>query len=199
MKKSIMIVCSILLTSCIISALLLINPFSHSVQASTISQSTTIKELSSTVHELSTQVITLETNLSNSKTLLNQATTRLAELENQHKQIENLLVDYYIDKLRDTTYIDIYNEEYIYYIAPERLGQIGKAAIPKLIDQLQTSDDYERALALYGLLLASQHDNVKEIVGDDYIPTHLDFDARNHPAQVEKALAWWEKYQSAFN
>ena len=44
---------------------------------------------------------------------------------------------------------------------------VGKPAIPGLIEKLETDDDYERALALYALLLASQHENVKEFTNGE--------------------------------
>lgn len=107
-------------------------------------------------------------------------------------------VDYYISKLADKNFIKTYNEDYIWYTAAEELGAIGKDAIAPLMKKLDTTDDYERALALYALLLASQNENVKSFTGGDYIEVNLDFDAATHPEAVAKAKAWWEKYKDNF-
>lgn len=107
-------------------------------------------------------------------------------------------VSYYIDKLSDKSFIKTYNEDYVWYTAAEELGAIGKDAIPPLIQKLDTTDDYERALALYALLLASQNENVKSFTGGEYIEVNLDFDAATHPEAVAKAKAWWEKYKDNF-
>ncbi|NLO98694.1 MAG: hypothetical protein GX386_00160, partial [Clostridiaceae bacterium] len=59
-------------------------------------------------------------------------------------------------------------------------------------------DDYERALALYALLLATQHDNVKSFTDGEYIIVNLDFNKENHPEMVDIAIAWWNKYKDNF-
>lgn len=107
-------------------------------------------------------------------------------------------VDFYMDRLKDKTYTAVYGDGYTWYTAAEELGKIGKAAIPKLMDRLGTQDDYERALVLYALLLASQHENVKGFANGEYIDVNLDFDPSNHKELVERAKAWWEKYKSHF-
>lgn len=107
-------------------------------------------------------------------------------------------VEFYLDKLKDKEFTGIYNEEYTWYTAAEELGMIGKPAIPGLIEKLDTQDDYERALALYALLLATQQDNVKSFTNGEYINVNLDFNKDNHPEMVDKALSWWGKYKSNF-
>lgn len=199
MKKSYLIVfCYFILTCCIVSFLLIINPFSGTLKASTLSQPNKLEQLQSTADHITIQLNSLERDLSESMEILQECENRLTTLENNANTVQSLLIDYYMDKLSDPTYTSIYNEEYVYYTAAEQLGQIGKMAIPPLIDQLDTSDDYERALVLYALLLASQDDTVKIFTNGEYIHTNLDFDARNHPGQVEIALQWWEKYKSYF-
>lgn len=177
---------------------LLINPFSSTLEASTVNQVHNIKELETTSHNISDKIDALQTNLSIYANALNDFEKRLTKIEQQTIELETYLTDYYIDKLSDPTYTDIYNEEYIYYTAAENLGQIGKPAIPKLISRLQTPDDYERALVLYALLLASQDDSVQAFAGNNYIDVNLDFDARNHPEKVKIAYNWWDKYKSYF-
>lgn len=107
-------------------------------------------------------------------------------------------VEFYLDKLKDKEFTGIYNEEYTWYTAAEELGMIGKPAIPGLIEKLDTQDDYERALALYALLLATQQDNVKSFTNGEYINVNLDFNKDNHPEMVDKALSWWNKYKNNF-
>lgn len=199
MKKQVIIMlCYATLALCILTCFLLIHPFTAPLEASTLTQSNDLKELELTVTNISDQINNLQTNFATYEKSLDDFDARLTQLEIQTTDMESFLVDYYIDKLSDPTYTSIYNEDNIYYTAAENLGHIGKAAIPKLIQKLDTSDDYERALALYALLLASQSDNVKEFAGNDYINVNLDFDARNHPAKVSIALEWWEKYKSNF-
>lgn len=199
MKKSIIIsVCYFVLFACIITCLLLIHPYSTTLEAATFDQFDTLQDLRLATENLSTQLTHLEGNMVSYETALNKIDKRLVDIDDRHNELETLLLDYYMNQLKDSTYTSTYNEEYTYYIAAENLGQIGKPAIPKLIEKLSTEDDYERALVLYALLLASQADNVKAFAGSDYIQTSLDFDSRNHPAQVKIAMAWWEKYSGYF-
>lgn len=114
------------------------------------------------------------------------------------EQLVDRAVRYYIDKLNDKTYTGTYGEGFTWYTAAEELGKIGKPAIPYLIDKLSTTDDYERSLTLYALLLATQQENVKAFAGNEYINVNLDFDASHHPDMVKTAMDWWEKYKSNF-
>lgn len=107
-------------------------------------------------------------------------------------------VEFYLEKLKDKEFTGIYNEEYTWYTAAEELGMIGKPAIPGLIEKLETEDDYERALALYALLLATQQDNVKSFTNGEYINVNLDFNKDNHPEMVDMAMSWWNKYKNNF-
>lgn len=105
---------------------------------------------------------------------------------------------FYIHKLKDEDYTSTYGDGQnikIWYTAAEELGQIGKPAIPFLIKNLHTKNDYERALTLYALLLATQHENVKEFSHGSYINVNLEFDTENHEEYVKKANSWWEKYK----
>ncbi|MBU3804842.1 MAG: hypothetical protein H9872_08830 [Candidatus Cellulosilyticum pullistercoris] len=199
MKKSIIIsVCYFVLFTCIITCFLLIHPYSTTLEAATFDQVDTLQDLRLTTEDLSTQLTHIKENMASYEKTLSEIDKRLTAIDDRQEELTTLLVDYYINQLKDPTYTDIYNEEYTYYIAAESLGQIGKPAIPKLIEKLSTEDDYERALTLYALLLASQADNVKAFAGNDYIQTYLDFDSRNHPELIKIAKAWWEKYSSYF-
>ena len=199
MKKSIIVtLCNFVLVCCIVACLLLVHPYSSNIEAATFNQLTSLDELELMTQTLSSDLKKIENNMASYEETLSGFTQRLDEIAENQETLENLLVDYYISELSNPNYYSIYNEDYIYYTAAESLGQIGKPAIPPLIEKLSTTDDYERALVLYALLLASQADDVKAFAGDDYIQTYLDFDSRNHPAQVELALKWWEKYKNHF-
>lgn len=108
-------------------------------------------------------------------------------------------VSYYLSKLGDKSYTGKYGDGYTWYTAAEKLGAMGKPAIPGLIARLDTKDDYERALAFYALLLATQQDNVRSFTNGEYINANLDFNVANHPQMKKKALEWWNKYRLQFN
>ncbi len=107
-------------------------------------------------------------------------------------------VQYNLDKLKDQSYTGTYGDGYTWYTAAEELGAMGKPAIPGLMEKLESKDDYERSLAIYALLLASQHDNVKIFTNGAYLDVNLDFNPDSHPEMIEKAKAWWGKYKDNF-
>lgn len=114
---------------------------------------------------------------------------------------EDDTVKYYLEKLKDKSFTGTYGdgqEPKVWYTAAEELGMLGKPAIPGLIEKLRTDDDYERALALYALLLSSQHENVKEFTNGEYIDVTLDFNPDTHKDMVDKAMTWWNKYKDNF-
>ncbi|SMP68580.1 hypothetical protein [Anoxynatronum buryatiense] len=111
------------------------------------------------------------------------------------RQIKEAEVLYLIEKLKDSGFTRSYGDGHTWYIAAEELGMIGKPAIPYLIENIETQDDYERALTFYALLLASQHENVKEFAGRDYIITYLDFDVERHEEMKKVAYQWWKKHR----
>ncbi len=112
--------------------------------------------------------------------------------ENQNKTGD---IFFYLDKLKDRKFTSTYGDGYIWYTAAEELGKMGKPVIPYLIRNLETNDDYERALTLYALLLATQQDNVKQFTKGDYLKTELDFNPKTHPQKLKMAKDWWEKYK----
>ena len=199
MKKSIIVrMCYFVLFTCIIACFVLIYPYSTALEATTLDQVDVLQNLKKTTENLSRQLTTIEESITSYETTLTDINTRVSDLDTRYNALEPLLINYYMDQLKNPTYTTIYNDDYTHYIAAESLGHIGKPAIPKLIEKLSTEDDYERSLVLYALLLASQADNVKSFTNDDYIQTYLDFDSRNHPALIENVHAWWEKYSSYF-
>lgn len=185
----------VLLIGCLIS---LPSYYSAELHATTFSNAISSTPLSSHTVLISNELKSISQTIESYTEQLTSIEQRLLALEEKNASLESFVVNYYLDKLKDPTYITTYNTDYTYYIAAESLGQMGKPAIPGLIHKLTTPDDYERALVLYALLLASQADNMQEVCGNDYIHTQLDFDARNHPTQVQSVLKWWKKYASYF-
>lgn len=116
-------------------------------------------------------------------------------LKQELEGVKETEVIFYMSKLEDTSFTRPYGEGQTWYIAAESLGMIGKPAIPYLIRNIDTEDDYERTLTFYALLLATQHEKVKEFAGNHYIKTGLEFDVKNHEHMKELALDWWEKYK----
>lgn len=126
-----------------------------------------------------------------------QATHESSSPDTESMTTEEKVV-YYIDKLKDQSFTGIYGDGFTWYTAAEELGTIGKPAIPALIEKLDTKDDYERTLALYALLLATQQENVKTFTNGEYINVNLDFDVDHHPDMVKTAMEWWDKYKSNY-
>lgn len=106
-------------------------------------------------------------------------------------------VRYYISRLPDRDFVDTYGgEEHPrpWYIAAERLGQIGAPAIPPLISRLVTPDEYELMLVLYALMLASQDPALMAATGGDYVELGTVLDPSHNAENRARALAWWERH-----
>lgn len=106
-------------------------------------------------------------------------------------------VRYYISRLPDRDFVDTYGgEEHPrpWYIAAERLGQIGEPAIPPLVSRLDTPDDYELMLVLYALMLASQDPALMDATGGDYVELGTVLDPRYNDENRARALAWWQRH-----
>lgn len=106
-------------------------------------------------------------------------------------------VRYYISRLPDRSFVDTYGgEEHPrpWYIAAERLGQIGEPAIPPLVSRLDTQDEYELMLVLYALMLASQDPALMDATGGDYVELGTVLDPRYNAENRARALAWWQRH-----
>lgn len=106
-------------------------------------------------------------------------------------------IDYYISRLPDRRFVDTYGgKEHPrpWYIAAERLGQIGQPAIPQLVSRLDTPDEYELMLALYALMLASQDPLLMTATGGDYVELGTVLDPRHNADNRARALAWWLRH-----
>ncbi|REL32803.1 HEAT repeat domain-containing protein [Rhodohalobacter sp. SW132] len=105
-------------------------------------------------------------------------------------------IEFYIDKLPDRDFTETYGHGYTWYTAAEELGMIGKPAIPHLIRQLSSDDEYVVMLSLYALQLASQDSAVTEKTGGEYIElegTVLSKESNSRNIQV--AESWWNKHR----
>ncbi|WP_240451336.1 HEAT repeat domain-containing protein [Wenzhouxiangella sp. XN201] len=132
-----------------------------------------------------------------SETVSNTASEEVREgLPTQFESVEDE-VDYYISRLPDRSFFDTYGgEEHPrpWYIAAERLGQIGEPAIPSLVSRLDTSDDYELMLVLYALMLASQDPALMADTDGDYVELGTVLDPRHNAENRDIALAWWQRH-----
>lgn len=107
-------------------------------------------------------------------------------------------IRYYIDKLPDRDYVETYGDAENprpWYTAAEALGQIGKPAIPALIERLDTQDPYELKLALYALMLASQDAELMTETKSDYLQLGTVLTEDTNTENRRLALEWWERYQ----
>ena len=191
--------CILLLLFCCIICIVITYPGLNTLNAATNSDSISLQSLTEKQQSLVLKIQNLEQGLTDISTELTLYNDKISSLEKAFSSTQSLLISYYMDKLSDPTYTKTYNTDYIWYTAAEALGEIGKPAIPPLIQRLNTTtDSYERSLIFYALLLASQAENVRDFASNDYIHTYLDFDTNNHDAQKKIALEWWDKYKSYF-
>ncbi|QOR39522.1 hypothetical protein HNO52_14095 [Billgrantia diversa] len=106
-------------------------------------------------------------------------------------------VHYYISRMADRRFIDVYGgEEHprVWYIAAERLGQIGEPAVPMLFTLLDTHDEYELMLALYALQLATQDPRLMSQTGGDYVRLATALDEGANAENRTIALEWWGRH-----
>lgn len=105
---------------------------------------------------------------------------------------------YYINKLPDRDYVQTYGDAENprpWYTAAEALGEIGKPAIPALIERLDSQDPYELKLALYALMLASQDPALQAETDGDYLQLGTVLTEDGNTKNRQLALEWWERYQ----
>ncbi|RDB44034.1 hypothetical protein DU490_04945 [Halomonas sp. DQ26W] len=107
---------------------------------------------------------------------------------------------YYISRLADRRFIDTYGgDEHprVWYIAAERLGQIGEPAVPLLFSLIDSADPYELMLVLYALQLATQDPVLLAETGGDFVQlgTVLAESAnRENRENRQIALEWWQRH-----
>jgi hypothetical protein len=104
---------------------------------------------------------------------------------------------YYVSRLSDRRFVSQYggpDNPRPWYIAAERLGEIGMPAVPLLFARLNTEDQYELMLVLYALQLATQDPLVTFQTGGEAVqlPTVLDPSANGENRRI--AQQWWERH-----
>lgn len=109
---------------------------------------------------------------------------------------------YYVSRLADRRFISRYGDRdnpRVWYIAAERLGEIGLPAVPLLFERLNTSDEYELMLALYALQLATQDPMLMVRTRGDYIQLTTVLDPAANADNVRIARQWWQQYSTKLN
>ncbi len=105
-------------------------------------------------------------------------------------------IEFYIDKLPDRDFTETYGHGYTWYTAAEELGMIGKPAIPHMIKQLHSDDEYVVMLSLYALQLASQDSAVTEKTGGEYIKLEgTVLSKESNSRNVQLATSWWNRHR----
>lgn len=109
---------------------------------------------------------------------------------------------YYVSRLADRRFVSTYgdrNNPRIWYIAAERLGEIGLPAVPLLFSQLHTADEYEQMLVLYALQLATQDPLLMARTGGDYVALPTVLEPSGNAENVQIAQQWWQKNAAYLN
>ncbi|MGM0834378.1 MAG: hypothetical protein ACQEUK_16325 [Pseudomonadota bacterium] len=109
---------------------------------------------------------------------------------------------YYVSRLADRRFVSQYGGQdnpRTWYIAAERLGEIGLPAVPLLFARLDTTDDYELMLALYALHLATQDPLLMARTRGDYIQLPSVLDSAANANNVRIAREWWQRHSAKLN
>lgn len=102
----------------------------------------------------------------------------------------------YVAMLGDQSFQSTYgHDDQTWYIAAERLGQIGAPAVPHLMAVLGTADAYAEMLALYALMLAVQDTAVLSRTGREPIGYHSVLSGSDNVGNRRQALKWWVKHR----
>lgn len=104
---------------------------------------------------------------------------------------------YYVSRLADTRFVSSYGDSdnpRTWYIAAERLGEIGLPAVPLLFAQLSTQNEYERMLVLYALQLATQDPLLMARTRGDYIQLVTVLDPAGNTENTRIAQQWWREH-----
>ncbi len=109
---------------------------------------------------------------------------------------------YYVSRLADRRFVTSYvgrDNPRPWYIAAEKLGEIGLPAVPLLFARLNTSDAYEQMLVLYALQLATQDPRLLARTRGNYIQLNVVLDPAYNAENVSTARQWWQQYASQLN
>lgn len=109
---------------------------------------------------------------------------------------------YYVSRLSDRRFVSSYGDRdnpRPWYIAAEKLGEIGLPAVPLLFARLNTSDEYEQMLVLYALQLATQDPQLMVRTSGDYVQLGVVLDPAHNAENVVTAQQWWQQHASQLN
>lgn len=104
---------------------------------------------------------------------------------------------YYVSRLADRRFVTSYGDRdnpRPWYIAAERLGEIGLPAISLLFSRLDTTDAYEQMLVLYALQLATQDPQLMVRTGGKYVQLGSVLDPAHNAENVVIAQQWWQQH-----
>jgi len=104
---------------------------------------------------------------------------------------------YYVSRLADRRFVTSYGDRdnrRPWYIAAERLGEIGLPAISLLFSRLDTADAYEQMLVLYALQLATQDPQLMARTGGEYVQLGGVLDPAHNTENVAIAQRWWQQH-----
>lgn len=109
---------------------------------------------------------------------------------------------YYVSRLADRRFVTSYgssDSRRPWYIAAERLGEIGFPAVPLLFSRLNTNDEYELMLVLYALQLATQDPQLLVRTRGEYVQLNAVLDPAHNAENVDKAQQWWQQHANQLN
>lgn len=104
---------------------------------------------------------------------------------------------YYVSRLADRRFVTSYGDRdnrRPWYIAAERLGEIGLPAISLLFARLDSADAYEQMLVLYALQLATQDPQLMVRTGGEYVQLGGVLDPAHNAENVAIAQQWWQQH-----
>ncbi|SJN15015.1 hypothetical protein CZ787_18040 [Halomonas citrativorans] len=109
---------------------------------------------------------------------------------------------YYVSRLSDRRFVSYYGDRdnrRAFYIAAERLGDIGLPAVPLLYARLNTQDEYEQMLVLYALQLATQDPLLTSKTSGDYVQLPSVLSPESNAENVVIAQQWWQRNAGYLN
>tara|TARA_R110001606_G_scaffold317229_1_gene464009 strand:- start:2104 stop:2604 length:501 start_codon:yes stop_codon:yes gene_type:complete len=104
---------------------------------------------------------------------------------------------YYVSRLADRRFVTSYGDRdnrRPWYIAAEKLGEIGLPAVPLLFSRLDTNDAYEQMLVLYALQLATQDPQLMIRTRGEYVQLGVVLDPAYNAENAATAQQWWQQH-----
>ncbi|MCC5900325.1 MAG: hypothetical protein JJT87_00145 [Halomonas sp.] len=104
---------------------------------------------------------------------------------------------YYVSRLADKRFVSSYgghDNPRVWYIAAERLGEIGLPAVHLLLARLNTQDEYELMLTLYALQLATQDPLLMARTRGEYIQLTAPLNSAMNAQNLRIAKQWHQQH-----